>query len=84
MSIESMVCRNFGNQVRDRDFQYLLHCVSVKEKDQIMHDLWKQQTEEMKMLESNVLTVFDKECTVEFQPEQTCPGRAGLPMNSTR
>ena len=39
MSIESMVCRNFGNQVRNRDFQYVLHCVSVKEKDQIMHDL---------------------------------------------
>ena len=39
MSIKSMVCRNFGNQVRNRDFQYVLLCVSVKEKDQIMHDL---------------------------------------------
>ena len=68
MSIGSMVCWNFGDQVRSRDFQYLLHCVSVKEKDQIMHDLWKQHTEEMKMLEGNVLTVCDKECTVEFQP----------------
>ena len=48
MSIGSMVCWNFGDQVRSRDFQYLLHCVSVKGKDQIMHDLWKQHTEEMK------------------------------------
>ena len=68
MSIGSMVCLNFGDQVRSRDFQYLLHCVSVKEKDQIMHDLWKQHTEEMKMLEGNVLTVCGKKCTVEFQP----------------
>ena len=45
MSIGSMVCWNFGDQVRSRDFQYLLHCVSVKEKDAIMHELWKQHTE---------------------------------------
>jgi len=38
MSIGSMVCWNFGDQVRSRDFQYLLHCVSVKEKDEIMND----------------------------------------------
>ena len=50
------------------DFQYLLHCVSVKEKDEIMSALWKQQTDEMKMLEGNNLNVYNKECTVEFQP----------------
>ena len=41
MSIESMVCWNFGDQVRSRDFRYLLHSVSVQEKDQLMHDLWE-------------------------------------------
>ena len=68
MSIGSMVCWNFGDQVRSRDFQYLLHCVSVQEKDQLMHDLWEQHTEEMKILEGNILTVCNKDCTVEFQP----------------
>ena len=68
MSIGSMVCWNFGDQVRSRDFQYLLHCVSVKEKDQLMHDLWQQHTEEMKILEGNILTFCNKDCTVEFQP----------------
>ena len=29
MSNGSMVCWNFGDQVRSRDFQYLLRCVSV-------------------------------------------------------
>ncbi|PFX12538.1 hypothetical protein AWC38_SpisGene23487 [Stylophora pistillata] len=33
-----------------------------------MYYLWKQHTEEMKMLEDNVLTVCDKECTVQCQP----------------
>ena len=68
MSIGSMVCWNFGDQIHSRDFQYLLHCVSVKEKDQRMHDLWQQHNEEMKILEGNVLTVCGKDCTVEFQP----------------
>lgn len=68
MSIGSMVCWNFGDQLRSRDFQYLLHCVSVKEKENIMRELWKQHTEEMKILEGNVLNVCGKECTVEFQP----------------
>lgn len=33
-----------------------------------MSELWKQHTEEMKMLEGNVLNVCGKECTIEFQP----------------
>lgn len=49
--------------MQSRDFRYLLHCVSVQEKDQLMHDLWEQHTEEMK-----ILTVCNKDCTVEFQP----------------
>lgn len=68
MSIGSMIYWNFGDQVRSRDFQYSLHCVSVKEKDFIMSELWKQHTKEMKMLKGNVLNVCVKECTIEFQP----------------
>lgn len=63
MSIGSMGCWNFGDQVQSRDFQYFLHCGSVQEKDQFMHDLWEQHTEKMK-----ILTVCNKNCTVEFQP----------------
>ena len=33
-----------------------------------MSELWKQHTEEMKILEGNVLKVCGKECTVESQP----------------
>ena len=33
-----------------------------------MSALWEQHTEEMKMLEGNILNVYNKECTVEFQP----------------
>ena len=68
MSIGSMVCWNFRDQVHSGDFQYLLHCVSVKEKDQLMHDLWQQHTEKMKILEGNILTLCNKDCTVEIQP----------------
>ena len=34
MSIGSLVCWNFGEHVRSREFQYLLHCVSLQEKDE--------------------------------------------------
>ena len=36
MSIGSLTCWNFGNRVRSRDFHYLLHCLSVNEKHEIM------------------------------------------------
>ena len=39
MLIGSLVCWNFGDQVHSRDLHYLLHFISVKEKDQLMHDL---------------------------------------------
>ena len=68
MSIGSLTVWNFGDKVRSRDYQYLLHCLSVSEKDQIMEDLWKQHTEEMLLLEGNILTVCDQQCTLEFQP----------------
>lgn len=33
-----------------------------------MSALWGQHTEEMKMLHGNILNVYHKDCTVEFQP----------------
>ncbi|XP_022806312.1 uncharacterized protein LOC111343412 [Stylophora pistillata] len=68
MSIGSLTVWNFGDHVRSRDFQYLLHCLSVYEKDRVMEDPWKQHTEEMLMLEGNVVTICGQQCTLEFQP----------------
>lgn len=39
MSIGSLTLCNFGDKVRSRDYQYLLHCLSVSEKDNVMEDL---------------------------------------------
>lgn len=39
MSIGSLTLWNFGDKVRSRDYQYLLHCLSVSEKDNVMEDL---------------------------------------------
>ena len=72
---------NLGDRVRSRDFQYILHCVNLQEKHQILEDLWKQHTEEMALLEGNVLTVAGKQCTVESNRVQICRGKAGLIMN---
>lgn len=33
-----------------------------------MEDIWKQHTEEMRVLEGNILTVRGQQCTLEFQP----------------
>ena len=68
MSIGSLMLWNLGQRVRSREFQYLLHMVSVPEKHDICRLLWKQHTEEMLLLEGNVFFVNGKKCTVEFQP----------------
>ena len=68
MSIGSLTMWNLGERVRSREFQYLLHCVSLSEKHDILELLWKQHSDEMKLLESSVFTVCGKECTMEFQP----------------
>ena len=39
MSIGSLTCWNFGGMVRSRDCHYLLHCLSVSEKDPVIEDL---------------------------------------------
>ncbi|KAK3732672.1 hypothetical protein QZH41_007977 [Actinostola sp. cb2023] len=68
MSIGSMTLWNLGDRVRSRDYQYLIHCVSLQEKHQVLEDLWIQHTDEMSLLEGNIITINGKECTVEFQP----------------
>lgn len=68
MSIGSLTSWNFGERVRSSDFQYLLHCVSLPEKHEVLDDLWKQHTDEMAVIEGNILTIAGKKCTVEFQP----------------
>ena len=68
MSIGSLTSWNFGDRVRSRDFQYILHCVSLGERDEVLQSIWKQHTDEMEMLEGNVFVVSNKQCTVEFQP----------------
>ena len=68
MSIGSLTFWNLGERVRSREFQYLLHCVSLSEKHEALELLWQQHTEEMLLLESSVFTLCGKECTMEFQP----------------
>lgn len=68
MSIGSLTCWNLGDRVRSREYQYLLYCLSIGEKDPVMEDLWLQHSDEMLLLEGNILTVCGNQCTVEFQP----------------
>ena len=68
MSLGSVTLWNLGDRVRSRDYQYLLHCVSLGEKHQVMEDLWEQHTTEMALLEGNLVTICDRQCTINFQP----------------
>jgi hypothetical protein len=68
MSIGSITFWNLGERVRSREYQYLLHCVSLGEKHEVMELLWQQHTEEMLLLESSVFTICGRKCTMEFQP----------------
>ena len=70
MSIGSLTVWNFGDKFRSRDYQYLLHCLSVSEKDRITEDIWRQHTDEMLMLEGNLFNVCGKQ---EFQPSADQP-----------
>ena len=42
MSIGSITFWNLGERLRSREFQYLLHCVSLSEKHQVLELLWQQ------------------------------------------
>ena len=68
MSIGSLTFWNLGERVRSREFQCLLHCVSLSENHEVLELLWQQHTEEMLLLESSVFTICGRECTMEFQP----------------
>ena len=68
MSVGSITLWNLGERVRSREFQYLLHCVSLGEKHEVLELLWRQHTEEMLLLESSVFTICGRECTLQFQP----------------
>ena len=68
MSIGSLTFWNLGERVWSRELQYLLHCVSLSEKHEVLELLWQQHTEEMLLLESSVFTICGRECTMEFQP----------------
>ena len=68
MSIGSLTLWNLGEQVRSREFQYLLHCISLGEKHKMLELLGKQHSDEMQLLESNFVSVCGKQCTLEFQP----------------
>ena len=83
MSIGSLTCWNLGDRVRSREYQYLLHCLSIGEKDPVMEDLWLQHSDEMLLLEGNILTVCGNQCTVEFQPsaDQSWESRANNGLN---
>ena len=37
-------------------------------KNKVLEDLWRQHTDEMAVLEDNVLIIAERECTVDFQP----------------
>jgi hypothetical protein len=68
MSIGSVTFWNLGKRVRSREYQYLLHCVSLGGKHEALQSLWYQHTQEMLLLEASVFTVSGKESTIEFQP----------------
>ena len=53
MCIGSLTCWNFGKRVRSRDYHYLIHMITAKEKDDAVSNLWKQYAEEMQILEGN-------------------------------
>ena len=57
MSIGSLTLWNLGEQVRSREFQYLFHCISLGEKHEMLELLWKQHSDKMQLLESNVFNV---------------------------
>ena len=68
MTIGSMTMWNLGEWVRSREFHYLLHTASIYEKDDICNSLWMQHSEEMAIVEGNILIINGEKCTVEFQP----------------
>ena len=65
MCIGSITMWNFG---RSRNLHYPIHTITAKEKDNAVSDLWEQYTEEIMMLEGNVVHINDEKVTIEYQP----------------
>ena len=68
MSLGTLTLWNFGSLVRSRAKQYLLHALSVAEKDEVMGELWQQHCEEMKAMEGSYFTINGQRCEFEFVP----------------
>ena len=68
MSLGTLTLWNFGSLVRSRKKQYLLHALSVSEKDKVMEELWEQHCEEMKAMEGSYFTINGQRCLFEFVP----------------
>ena len=76
MSIGSLTCWNFGAKVRSIDSHYLLHWLSVSEKDSAMEALLKQHTDKLAILDGNIINICSHWCTVEFQPSAGNSGQS--------
>lgn len=61
--VGALTCWNFGLNLRSCDFQYLLHGLSVGEKEAILSDIWVQHIQEMLLLESSYFTVNEQMCS---------------------
>ena len=57
----------FCKRVVNREYHYPIHMITAK-KENAVSNLWKQYTEEMQILEGNILTINDEQITMEFQP----------------
>ena len=68
MCIGSISCWNFGHRIRSREYHYPLHTISTKEKDEIVGMLWRQYSDEMMLLEGNIIHVNGEKITMGFQP----------------
>ena len=67
MSIGTITCWNLGGRVRSREYQYILHAINCSEKADVAASLWKQHSDEMQLIEGNVLNICNERVTVEFQ-----------------
>ena len=80
MSLGTLTLWNFGSLVRSRTKQYLLHALSVAEKDEVMGELWEQHCEEMKTMDGSYFTINWQRCVFEFVPQLIKHGIPGQQM----
>ncbi|XP_065639723.1 uncharacterized protein LOC136072530 [Hydra vulgaris] len=68
MTIGTLSMWNFGKRIRSREFIYPLHMITAGEKDKVCELLWKQHSEEMKLIEGNVLNINNIKTSFKFVP----------------